>query len=66
MDIHIRKLPGSNIEQEFYLVTEVDAEIAKKDDEIAALNEVKMAMSRHTERLEARIKELEGKQGGGE
>src|SRR3990172_5729017 len=29
MDIHIRRLPGSNIDQEFYLVSDVDKEIEK-------------------------------------
>jgi hypothetical protein len=29
MDIHIRRLPGSNIDQEFYLVSEVAKELEK-------------------------------------
>ena len=29
MDIHTRRLPGSNIDQEFYLVSDVEKEIEK-------------------------------------
>lgn len=37
MQIHIRKIPGSDIEQEFYLVSEVDAAVKEKDENIESL-----------------------------
>jgi len=37
MDIHIRRLPGSNIDQEFYLVSDVEKELAAVEMKIKKL-----------------------------